>query len=219
MRSECNSNSDISCWCLRPYISYDIAVPGARVRSFFLVPNTDHQVMTEWMDSTTSSTRRTKEAQFRSPVPSVVSVCPAECSAPAEWFLYDICSVGRQHSGAAVRLCAWLAVQLRGWLRSLTGSLVMTHIINYDVSHGTFDDVTFHIPETIRVLVYQQSPRVSRPHLPCRSPPPGAPSATDWAFALVPASMKIFYRCCSALYTTASRFLTAPCQDSFGPAN
>ena len=164
--------------------------------------------MTEWMDSTTSSTRRTKEAQFRSPVPSVVSVCPAECSAPAEWFLYDICSVGRQHSGAAVRLCAWLAVQLRGWLRSLTGSLVMTHIINYDVSHGTFDDVTFHIPETIRVLVYQQSPMVSR-----------APSATDWAFALVPASMKIFYRCCSALYTTASRFLTAPRQDSFRPPN
>jgi len=111
---------------------------------------------TKWMDSTTSSTKRTKEAPFKSPFPSVMLVCPADSSAPAEWFLYDICSGGRQHIVEA-RLRVWLAVQLRGWLRILTGSLVMTNILNYDVFHDTFGDVTFHFPESARPILPQPS--------------------------------------------------------------
>ena len=93
---------------------------------------------------------------YQSPFPSVMLVCPADSSAPAEWYLYDICSRGRQHIVEA-RLRVWLAVQLRGWLRILAGSLVMTNILNYDVFHDTFGDVTFHFPESARPILPQPS--------------------------------------------------------------
>ena len=112
--------------------------------------------MTKWTDSTTSSTGRTKEGMFRSPVLPVVLVCPDERSAQAEWFLYDHGSGGRQRSGAAVRLCSWLASKLRGWIRSLTDSLVMINLLNYDVFHGTLDDaVTSLKPESVHPTVPQ----------------------------------------------------------------
>ena len=119
--------------------------------------------MTKWTDSTTSSTGRTKEAMFRSSVLPVVLVCPDERSAQAEWFLYDHGSGGRQRSGAAVRLCSWLASKLRGWIRSLTDSLVMINLLNYDVFHGTLDDaVTSLKPESVHPTV----PQLPAPPLP-----------------------------------------------------
>ena len=92
---------------------------------------------------------------FRSSVLPVVLVCPDERSAPAEWFLYDPCFGGRQRSGAAVRLCSWLGVELRGWLRSLTESLVMINLINYAVFHGTIDAVPSLNTESVHPTVPQ----------------------------------------------------------------